>query len=357
MCHLLRNGTPPCQNGCLLQTFGPSARIQPIGVSTYDRVDPCVDHPGFSDCLGKTPPITSPELSRKILDILRRERAEVGFHIREQWLADVLGVSRSPIRTALKDLESLRIVRSEQKKGYFLEAGVGSEAFEAIELPMPETEQIYRQIASERFANLIGNQISVADLVRRFKAGRSVIQKVLARMQEEGLVEKTAGHGWVFGPALNDEASYQESYRYRLLIEPEALLAEQFHLPAEQLDQLRRTHLSALSFGLSNETMSSLFDIDAEFHNTLAEACGNRFLSQAILQQTRLRRLSEYEKYTSRERLIDSFGEHLSILDAVERGTLGEAAAHMSLHIRNSDANRPDFRKVRVLAHRRLTRR
>ncbi len=301
--------------------------------------------------------MTNPELAKKILDILRRERAQAGFHIREQWLADVIGISRSPVRTALKDLERLHVVRSEQKKGYFLQIGAGSKAFENIELPVVETEKIYRQIASERFANLIGNQISVGDLVRRYAASRSVIQKVLARMQEDGLVEKTAGHGWVFGPALNDEASYQDSYQFRLLIEPAALLQAQFHLPAEQLAQLRHIHLSALSNGLANETISSLFDIDAEFHDALADAGDNRFLSQAIRQQTRLRRLSEYEKYTSRERLVDSFEEHLSILDAIENGAFAEAAERMSLHIRTSDATRPDFRKVRVLAHRRLTRR
>jgi DNA-binding GntR family transcriptional regulator len=207
--------------------------------------------------------MTNPELARKILDILRRERAQTGFHIREQWLADVIGVSRSPVRAALKDLERLHVVRSEHKKGYFLELAAGSQAFDDVELPVPETERIYRQIASERFANLIGNQISVGDLVRRYDTSRSVIQKVLARMQEDGLVEKASGHGWAFGPALNDEASYQESYRFRLLIEPAALLEQSFHLPAEQLGRLRRIHLAALSNGLANDTISSLFDSDA----------------------------------------------------------------------------------------------
>ena len=153
--------------------------------------------PGRSQkLLGAGHEIRSPELARKILDILKREHASAGFHIREQWLADELGGSRSPIRTALQDLERLDVVRSEQKKGYFLEADAGSEAFDKVSLPMPETERIYRRIASERFAGLIGDQISVADLVRRFETGRNVIQKVLARMQEDGLVEKTAGHGW-----------------------------------------------------------------------------------------------------------------------------------------------------------------
>ncbi len=297
------------------------------------------------------------EVTRKILDILRREGAASGFHIREQWLADVLGISRSPIRTALKQLEQLQVVRSEQNQGYFLQLTPGTPDFEQISLPQAETERIYRQIASERFANLLGNQVSVGDLVRRYDVGRAVILKVLARMQEDGLVEKTTGHNWVFGPALNDEASYQESYRYRLTIEPAALREAGFDLPDAKSRQLRRMHEAALDAGLENESIASLFNIDAEFHDTLARACGNRFLAQAICQQTRLRRLSEYETYISREQHEVSFAEHMAILDAVEAGNLAEAADKMTLHIQHSDETRPDFRKVRVLAHRRLTRR
>jgi DNA-binding GntR family transcriptional regulator len=301
--------------------------------------------------------MASTELPRKILSILRDEQAQKGFHLREQWLADALGVSRSPVRTALKQLEQLQVLRSEPHQGYFLEAPPGSPAFDDIDLPEAETDRIYRRIASERFANLVGNQVSAGDLVRRYGVSRAVILKVLARMQEDGLVEKTPGHGWVFGPALNDEASYQDSYRYRLLIEPAGLLEESFELPARGVVRLRSLHRAALEADFETRGVADLFDIDAEFHETLADACGNRFLAQAIRQQTRLRRLSEYEKYTSRERHRQSFGEHLSILDALEAGDRSLAAERMRAHILASNRTRPDFRKVRTLAHRRLTRR
>ena len=297
------------------------------------------------------------DLVRQILDILRREEARAGFHIREQWLADALGVSRSPVRTALRQLEELSVVRSAQNQGYFLEIEADSDAFLEIALPETETDRIYRLMASERFANLIGDQVSVGSLVKRYGIGRALILKVLARMQEDGLVEKTAGHGWVFGPALNDEAAYLESYRYRLLIEPAALTEEDFALPASSIERLKRSHLDMLEGAVFTSPLTRLFDVDAEFHQTLAAACGNRFLSQAIGQQTKLRRLSEYEKYAPRERLSDSLREHLTILEAIERGDRQAAAAGMRAHTRKSHENRPDFRKVRVLAHRRLTRR
>ena len=124
--------------------------------------------------------MSSHDLARKTLEILRRERAPAGFHIREQWLADKLGVSRSPVRTALRALEQAAVVRSEQKKGYFLRVGPDSEAFTQIELPLAEPERLYRLIAGERFAKLIGEQVSAGDLMRRYQVSRSTIQKVLA---------------------------------------------------------------------------------------------------------------------------------------------------------------------------------
>jgi DNA-binding GntR family transcriptional regulator len=181
--------------------------------------------------------------------------------------------------------------------------------------------------------------------------------KVLARMQEDGLVERTAGHGWVFGPALNDEAAYGDSYDFRALIEPAALREASFHIAPMRAARLRRDHQKMLDDGADTTPMSALFALDAEFHETIAECCGNRFLAQAVHQQTQLRRLSEYEKYSDRERLKEAFREHLGILDALDAGDRELAAQRMETHIARSSERRPDFRKVRVLAHRRLTRR
>ena len=199
--------------------------------------------------------------------------------------------------------------------------------------------------------------MSVGDLARRYEVSRNLVQKVLQRMQEDGLVERTPGHLWVFGPALNDEESYNESYRYRLVCEPAALREPGYHLAEVEARRLRSLHQTALDAGLENETTARLFAIDADFHETIARASGNRFLARAVVQQTRLRRLCDYETYTSREIHTISFREHLAILDAIGEDNTEAAASLMHAHILRADTMRPDFRKVRVLAHRRLTRR
>jgi len=102
--------------------------------------------------------------------------------------------------------------------------------------------------------------------------------------------------------------------------------------------------------------MHDLFEADAEFHEAIGEFCGNRFIAQAIRLQTRLRRLSEYENYNDRERLRDSCLEHIAILDAMEAADFSRAAELLHRHIAVSQEIRPNFDKVRALAHRRLTR-
>ena len=297
------------------------------------------------------------ELAPRIVELLRKQRVAAGFHIREQWVADALGVSRSPVRRALQELERMQVVRSEQNQGYFLSVGTDSDAFRQIALPQTEIDRIRRLIASERFATLIGDQVSVGDLCQRYDASRATILKVLAQMQEDGLVERTAGHGWALRAALTDEASYGESARFRLLVEPAVFAEPDFDLPGRILDELLATQQRFADGGAETEPMQTLLDADLDFHSALAEASGNRFLSRAIQQITQTRRLSEPDRHVSRDRLAASFQEHAAILQAVRDNDPIGARNRMMDHIQRADAARPDLRKARVLAHRRLTRR
>ena len=296
------------------------------------------------------------ELATRIVELLRKQRVVAGFHIREQWVADALGVSRSPVRRALQELEQMDVVHSTQNQGYFLSVGTESETFRKLALPESEIDRIRRLIASERFATLIGDQVSVGDLCQRYGASRATILKVLAQMQEDGLVERTAGHGWALRAALTDDASYNESARFRLLIEPAVFAEPGFDMPTLALEAMIATQQALAETGAAVEPIKTLLHADADFHDALAEASGNRFLARSIQQITHLRRLAEPERHVSRERLADSFREHAAILLAVQMGDLDAAGARMTEHLRKADATRPDLRKARVLVHRRLTR-
>jgi len=77
------------------------------------------------------------------------------------------------------------------------------------------------------------------------------------------------------------------------------------------------------------------FEANAQFHELLASASGNRFFLDAVQQQNRLRRMSDLSDYplVNIDLLHKSCHEHLEILDAVERGDLEAAAGHMRRHL------------------------
>ena len=293
---------------------------------------------------------------RRILDLVRNMHLEKDFHLREQWLADKLGVSRSPVRAALKSLDKMGVVRYERNQGYFLVQTADALGFETTCVPESTEERLYKRIAAERFANIIGERVSVSGLARHYNLNRTVINQVLTHMCEQGMAERAPGRGWIFSPALNDAEAYEESYRYRMIIEPAAILETGFTEDPRLFRRVRRQQEELAAGAVYQVSIGELFGADALFHQTIASCCGNRFLAQAIHQQTRLRRLSEYEKYSERERLKRSCEEHLAIIRSIESGERKRAANFMYKHIAASKEVRPDFTKVRFLVHRRITR-
>ena len=296
------------------------------------------------------------EIVRRILDLVHNMHLEKDSHLKEQWLADKLGVSRSPVRVALKNLGKMGVVRYERNQGYFLVKTADAFGFQTARVPESTEEILYKRIAAERFANIIGEQVSVSALARHYNLNRTTINQVLTRMCEQGLAARAPGRGWIFHPALNDAEAYEESYRYRMIIEPAAILEAGFTEDAALFRRVRRQQEELAGGAVYQIAIGELFDADALFHQTIASCCGNRFLTQAIHQQTRLRRLSEYEKYSERERLKRSCEEHLKILRGIESGERERAANYMAEHIAASREVRPDFAKVRFLVHRRITR-
>jgi DNA-binding GntR family transcriptional regulator len=295
-------------------------------------------------------------LARRILQIAQRGGLAAGAHLPEVKLAERLGVSRSPVRAALALLKDRGLVSLEPNQGYFLVLDSDSAAFQAVELPDSEEETIYRDLVRARFANLVPQQISVTDVMRRYDCDRATAGRVLAQMSQEGVVLRAPGRGYVFGPVLNDASAYNESYRFRLLVEPAAVLEPGFRPDPQRMKRLREAHAELLAGAVYHLPMEELFEIDAEFHEAIGDFCGNRFLAHAIRLQTRLRRLSEYENYSERDRLHASCREHMAILDAFDAQDYKRAAEQLRRHIEVSQEVRPNFDKVRALAHRRLTR-
>ena len=163
------------------------------------------------------------------------------------------------------------------------------------------------------------------------------------RLAEDDIVLRSPGQGWRFQPTLNTEAAHDASYRFRQVIEPAALREPGFDLDPAAAARCRARHESLLGMTESEVPVSYAFDVDAEFHQLLAQASGNPFFAAAVERQNRLRRLVEYFAPTGRRRLADSCREHLEILELLEAGKRAKAAASMGAHLGAACLIKPAF--------------
>lgn len=283
------------------------------------------------------------ELAARVLDLVMREKMAEGAHLREQWLADQLEVSRSPIRAALQYLSDQKIANYEPMRGYFLVKKDPQLLNELQEAARSPEDDLYEELTRERFSETIAERIEVSDLIRRYKVTRSLANRVLSRLSGEGVLEPAPGRGWRFIPALTTQQAYGESYRFRMTLEPAMLLEESFRVDPALFERIRKAQEAVIAGQAHDAAKGELFDSDALFHEGLAACCGNRFMEQAVRQQTRMRRISDYQAYSDRDRIVESCREHLQILDALEAGRKDEAAALMKRHIAISEGVRPEF--------------
>lgn len=274
------------------------------------------------------------DLARRIVGLLEKQDCPAGCQLKEQWLAGELGVSRSPVRAALRLLDRYGIVRTVPNQGCFLARPAAELAGADYGLPETGEERLYGTLTRDRFTNRLPQQINVTALVRQYGASRSLVERVLSRLADEGLVERETGRGWRFLPTVDNPGVHEESYRFRLAIEPSAILMPLFRPDMKRLADLKQRHLALLEELGNGLPPRRIVEVDADFHESVGLWSNNRFVAQAIQQQTRLRRLMEFRvTMDDPERMAQSCREHLEILDALEKGDRQKASSLLHRHI------------------------
>jgi DNA-binding GntR family transcriptional regulator len=273
------------------------------------------------------------ELSAGIMELIRRERLAPGTRLAEVALAERLQVSRTPVRAALKLLATRKLVHAGARRGYFV-ANAAPSSHKTPGKPAPhDTDRLFLAIARDRRAGRLPDEVSERDLMQRYDATRPVVQRVLTKLAEVAAVQRKPGHGWRFQPIIADAQARDESYRYRMLIEPAGLLEPGFRLDPTWAADMRRRHQDMLALPWSETASIALYEMNAAFHEGLAAASGNRYLLVAVQQQNRLRRFANYDWTFGHERVVVNCREHLAILDQLEAGQHEAAAALLRRHL------------------------
>lgn len=270
-------------------------------------------------------------LADRISRLIHEQELGSGSRLNENRLAEQLGVSRTPVRAALAHLASQGFVERKPNRGVELVAVP----------PLPpaaarddaQDEAVLLRIARDRHHGHLPDYVSEKELMDRYQLGRPALRQALERLADLGVVERKLGYGWRFAADVLDRAARQESYRFRMVLEPAAIREPGFALPPGWAARMRERH-EAFFRGPWDESLSiAFFEMNAAFHEGLAAASGNRYFLAAIQRQNRLRRLSNYDWRHGRERVEVNCREHLEMLDRLEAGDTELAALLMQRHL------------------------
>ena len=277
---------------------------------------------------------SSRRIARQILDLISEAKFDPGHHLREQHLADALGVSRTPVRAGLKELTRMGAVEARPNQGFFLLKRSNELELLEIEQSKSNDQKLYEQLVHDSIAGVLPESFTQTEISQRYEVDRGVLTRTLVKLSEDGLIARNAGHGWRFLQTLNSDVALRNSYGFRLMIEPTALLTPNLHVDRQMLKRLRAQHLRLITHpDITQVPAKEIFETDALFHELLAEASGNLFVVQAIQQQNRLRRLLEFGSYHNKRRVKEWCEEHVAIIDALRENKQEQAAELMRKHL------------------------
>lgn len=279
------------------------------------------------------------QLASQIVELLRTAKRVAGEHLAEQEFADAFRVSRTPVREAFNLLEEMSVLEKRPNRGYFLTRDANTLEHQHLQVG-EEEDSVYFDIAADRLSGALPERFTENQLMRRYKVSRNRLVKLLLRMQHEGWLDRLPGHGWEFQPTLSSPEVYEQSFRFRLLIEPVALLEPGYALAPEVIENLRNQQQAMLDGGIFSYTRSHTFQIGASFHETLVAGAQNPFLLESIRRVNRLRRLMEYRLTVNRSRMIQQCKEHLALLDIIESGNVKDASAFLERHLEGARAKK-----------------
>jgi len=268
-------------------------------------------------------------------DILLRINAHampIGARLSERALAEALRVSRSPVRTALKQLAEQALIDPHPDGGFVVGKGALKIKPAEIASETPD-EEIYLRIAQERLDGLLPNRISENELMRRYDVTRSQLADILRRISTEGWMERLPGHGWEFTEAMTSAAAYAQAYRYRMLVEPAAILEPDFSVDEVGLRQCLKEQQALVKGAIDRVSPAQIFDANTRLHETIAACSGNTFILDSLRRINRIRRLMEYRKAVDRKQALRRCEEHLVLIDLLLANKLERASRMMATHL------------------------
>jgi len=273
------------------------------------------------------------QLAPQVIDMVRARSMRAGEPLREQTFAQALGVSRSPIRRVFALLAEWNLATQEPNRGYFLKQDAGEIQASAFPLASDPFEDFYLRVVDDILAGEIPTHFFEAQLLRRYEVPRGQLLKVLNRLAGEAMVERKPGQGWELKDFVHNTKAHIQSYRFRMAIEPAALLEPGYQVNQAAFANARQQQQALIDGGINTLSRAQLFQIGAQFHELIVQCSGNVFFIDALRQQNQLRRFMGYKANIDRSRLVTQCQQHIQLLDLIESGRREEAAQFLWRHL------------------------
>jgi DNA-binding GntR family transcriptional regulator len=276
-------------------------------------------------------------LAQQILDIARQSGMRPGARLPEQQLASLCNVSRTPVRAALRLLEGQGLAVRGRQQGFRLatETATPRALLTAVE------DDLAGAILRDRQARRVDETVTAAGLAKRYGQSRKTVLYALKVLSEAGALSRAPGQSFVFRSLPDGPEARAESYEFRLLVEPAAILAPGFRLDIAEATALRRGHEELLAAPDEAFGAAAFQRLDLAFHRLVGDGAANRFVAESLAVHLKLRALQPGQAGATVHRLRQSLREHLAILDQLESRQYDAAADLMRVHLRLSGGPRP----------------
>jgi DNA-binding GntR family transcriptional regulator len=272
-------------------------------------------------------------IANEIAGLIRVGRISSGDHLSTQKLGDQFGVSRSPVREALQMLAEQGVLELKSNRGFFVRPLPRARRTVPENMQLLEASPEYQRLADDWLRDRIPEEVTEQFLRERFKLTKGQVTDILVRAAREGWAERKQGYGWRFLPVAKTPKAFEQIYRFRMLIEPAAMLEPGYRVDKSVLAEQRRIQAGVLESDITRLPAEWLLNAGAVFHEELIKFSGNPFFYQALVRVNRMRRLLEYRAQVDRKRLHRQCTEHLQIVGLLERGEVIEASSLMRQHL------------------------
>lgn len=273
------------------------------------------------------------KLSKQIAQDILSGKRSLGERLNAKTISEDYKVSRTPVRDALMELERNSLVERIPNKGFFVVNSLPDSAQGWMDNQIANETDDYQLLANDWLTDSIPATVTEQYVRERYGWAKVKAVSILNRATREGWAERNPGYGWTLLPVAKTTESFSELYRFRIAIEPAALMEPTFKLDRKIIRQQRDIQHMILDSKMGAIPDDVILEYGASFHEDLIKLSGNPYFLMALQRVNKMRKLMEYKAQINRERLVVNCSEHLEILDMLEQGSIVDASFKLRHHL------------------------